>query len=317
MLDIIKMLVPFLGGSLVGGLFVEWLRRRAARIQIIPLIIRMNRLVRAEIAGFTLARVTGPESPPEVISDLREYQFTLKNTSNVHLQDAEIQFEFPATEVQGLAERPVRSNTTLLPVSCDAQPDKSIYRWRIPQFPATDSIDFTFRAINATSDKFEVAFYKSDRVVVKAFTGEPSSGDFWIRAVGPVMQALLLVCLAGVAFTLGSSMFASLTDRYTEAVTQGGCVLKITSSMDALHRHTFWPSSGPWEVDYDVENLGPNDCSVYISPSAAVTIPSSSRHSSRMLSSDKPMLVERNARIGSKGNMEDVKVRVYSSLSVN
>jgi hypothetical protein len=55
-LEILKILLPLLGGGAVGALLNEWLRRRGARVQAIPLIERVNRLVSPELKGLTHKR---------------------------------------------------------------------------------------------------------------------------------------------------------------------------------------------------------------------------------------------------------------------
>jgi hypothetical protein len=175
-LEILKILLPLLGGGAVGALLNEWLRRRGARVQAIPLIERVNRLVSPELKGLTLARLTGDGQTRrlEEIKNVRDYQFTPRNTSTVHLQDVEIQFEFPTDDVEAWAERPALSKTA--PVPADAvvtEPWKKGYRWRIPHLPSTDSIEFTFRAVNPASGDYEVALYKSGSVVIEKSKGEP------------------------------------------------------------------------------------------------------------------------------------------------
>lgn len=58
-LEIIKIAGPILFGGLAGALLNDWRRRRDSRVQPIPLIERVNRLVSPELEGITLARVVG------------------------------------------------------------------------------------------------------------------------------------------------------------------------------------------------------------------------------------------------------------------
>ena len=153
--EILKIVLPLLGGGAAGALLNDWFRRRSARLQSIPLIERVNRLVGPELKGFTLARVSGDAQDRrlEEIKRVREYQLTLRNTSSVHLHQIEVQFEFPTEDVEGRAERPARSKTT--PVAVEpaiTEPWKKGIRWRIPELPSTDSIEFTFRAVDPASD---------------------------------------------------------------------------------------------------------------------------------------------------------------------
>ena len=105
--------------------------------------------------GFALARVVdeGRGQRLEKVLNVREYQFTLRNSSYIHLHNAEVQFEFPSVDVEGRAERPVRSKTTPIPVNPEiSEPWKKGFRWRIPELPPGDSIEFTFRAVDPPSD---------------------------------------------------------------------------------------------------------------------------------------------------------------------
>lgn len=99
MLEVVKLIVSFLTGGLSAALFNEWLRRKRTRVQLIPLIERVNRLVGPEIKGFTLARVVDVSAnlQLEEVRDLREYQLTMRNDSSVHLRDAEVNLNFPLT----------------------------------------------------------------------------------------------------------------------------------------------------------------------------------------------------------------------------
>ena len=106
MLEIAKLVVTFLSGGFAGSLLTEWFRRRRSRVQSIPLIERVNRLVNPELEGITLARRSSTGSPLEELKSLREYQLTMRNDSSVHLQDADVQFDFPADDVVGVASRP-------------------------------------------------------------------------------------------------------------------------------------------------------------------------------------------------------------------
>jgi hypothetical protein len=98
-----KLVASVLCGGLAGAYSNELYRRKHGRLQRIPLIERVNRLVSLKLqGGITLARAVGDPAHRhlEELNNLREYQLTLRNTSTVHLQNVEIQFEFPAEDVQ-------------------------------------------------------------------------------------------------------------------------------------------------------------------------------------------------------------------------
>ena len=73
-MEFLKIMVSLLSGGFAGALINEWFRRRNSRLQPIPLIERVNRLVDPVLEGFTLARVSrGPAAQLERVDNLREY----------------------------------------------------------------------------------------------------------------------------------------------------------------------------------------------------------------------------------------------------
>jgi hypothetical protein len=109
MLEFFKILASFLGGGLAGAIFNEWFRRHREKVQRIQLVERVNRLI-DPLEGFTLARVTsGGDGGLKEVRDVREYQLTMRNSTSTHLQNAEVQFEFPSDDVQALVSRPALS----------------------------------------------------------------------------------------------------------------------------------------------------------------------------------------------------------------
>jgi hypothetical protein len=228
-LEILKIVLPFLSGGLAGAVLSEWLRRRHGKVQAIPLIERVNRLVNPGLKGFTLARVTGGGAAHqggrqlEEVKNVREYQLSLQNTSTVHLQDVEIQFEFPTEDVEAWASRPVRSKTA--PVSVDpvvTEPWKKGFRWRIPHLPSTDSIEFTFRAVDTVSGDYEVALYKSDRIVIEKSKGEPAiKSNIFNKSISTIVSLLgLSLSLIAVPFALISAYYEN--GRKQTTLREGG-----------------------------------------------------------------------------------------------
>jgi hypothetical protein len=85
--ELLKFVATLLGGGLAGALLTEWYRRKHSRLQRIPLIERVNRLVSPKLqGGITLARRVGNPNYHQLVElhNLREYQLTLRNTSTVH-----------------------------------------------------------------------------------------------------------------------------------------------------------------------------------------------------------------------------------------
>ena len=90
--QIIALLVAVLSGGAMGALITERFRRRRGRTRTIPLIERVNRNpVASELKGIKLFRLpAGPGETPVEINNIREYQLTLRNTSDRDLRGAEI-----------------------------------------------------------------------------------------------------------------------------------------------------------------------------------------------------------------------------------
>lgn len=262
LIDAIKVLIPLLGGGAAGALINEWLRRRSGKVQAIPLVERVNRAVRPELKGFALAR-TSKDGRLEEVEDVREYQFTLRNTSAVHLQDAEIQFEFPAEDVEGWAERPALSNTPALLLDAAVTPPwKKAFRWRIPQFPATDSMEFTFRAVDPESEEYDVALYKSDRVVIEKSKRDVGGRGRQISALAKELS--LASFLAAMGAGVGLVGFASTFmggNKDLSSASAGGCSITVVSSIHPLNPGAL-PWQGPWRMDYELTNQGALSCKV-------------------------------------------------------
>ncbi len=262
-LDILKMGLALLGGGLAGAILTDWLRRRGGRLQSIPLVERVNRVVNPDLEGFTLARVTGGHDHRQLeeIRNVREYQFTLRNTSTVHLQGVEVQFEFPAEDMEGYAERPALSKTTPVLLECPvASPWKKGFRWQIPRLPSSDSIEFSFRAVDPPSGDYEVALYNTDRIVIERSKGEPVARK---RGLHSVFSALIvfLALLWGfgiLVFAWPGSGIKATTLR------DGGCSLVVTSMYGRVAPgSSTWPwSGGPWEVTNRILNVGSHNCEV-------------------------------------------------------
>ncbi len=265
-LDLLKIVFPFLGGGLAGAFLNEWFRRRSGKLQSIPLIERVNRLVSSELKGFTLARITGDTQNPqlEAIRNVREYQLTLRNTATIHLQEVEIQFEFPTEDIEGWASRPAISKTAPVVVEAVvAAPWKKGFRWRIPHLPSTDSIEFSFKAVNPSSADYEVALYNTDCVVVEKSKGEPSTDKSTRAARYHVARLAFSVAAVGALGAILSLLFADNGSKLT-TVNDLGCTLTIVSAYERFPgQGGSWPwTPGPWRVYHHIVNTGTKNCLV-------------------------------------------------------
>jgi hypothetical protein len=215
----------------------ELYRRRHGKLQRIPLIERVNRVVNPKLqGGITLARVRGDSTQLVELNNLREYQLTLRNTSTVHLQNVEIQFDFPARDVQEYASlRTTLSKTALVKLEAaptDATAFPTVFRWRIPHLPSGDSVEFTFQAVDPPTEDYEVALYNSDRVIVERVKGEPapiktSNSILFSAATFSAFTALMLAVLLQV----GVQRLVFGPDALT-VVKEAGCDLQVVSSYD-------------------------------------------------------------------------------------
>ncbi|HVS88236.1 MAG TPA: hypothetical protein VHF01_08430 [Candidatus Acidoferrum sp.] len=262
MLEIAKIAASLLGGGLAGALLNEWFRRKRSRVQPIPLIERVNRLVSPELQGFALARVVGGSTGRrlEEVKNLREYQLTMRNSSAAHLQDAEVQFEFPADDVQAWASRPVLSKTALVQLNATAtEPWRMAFRWRIPHLPSGDSVEFTFQAVNPSSEKFEAALYNSAGVVFERIVGEPppQKAMFSAKLVpNLVISGVMLLALTITLWGIMTGRLQSSGEKLT-AIKLAGCDLQVVSLFDIYGQHL---SSSPWIIKHRIFNVGSQNC---------------------------------------------------------
>lgn len=250
MLEIAKLVASFLGGGLAGALVTEWFRRRRSRVQSIPLIERVNRLVNPELEGITLARRSTTNPQLEEVKNLREYQLTMRNASSIHLQNAEVQFEFPADDVAGVASRPAMSKTALVPVSAMATPPwKKAFRWIIPHLPSGDSVEFTFRAVDPLSESYEAALYRSEGVIFERIVGEPppkKGQTFQTFPIVLVLSAFLLGAL--MIWLISTGRLQSTSGEKLTRIKLAGCDLRVVSLFDVYGRDFY----SPWRIKHRV-----------------------------------------------------------------
>jgi hypothetical protein len=241
-------------------------------VQRIPLIERVNRRVSPELQEFTLARIGGANRQQGDVKVIREYQLTMRNTSPMHLRDAEVQFEFPADDVEAWVERPKLSKTPLEVVGAAAvkAPWKKAFRWKIPHLPSGDSVEFTFRAVNPITGLYEAALYGIEGVVLNKMADEPplriegiSGLDVgWVLAAAVALGAFLTL-FGHWAFTSpprAQPATLSITDKpkppeIHTRIKLAGCNLQVTSSADLMR-------DGTWHRGIDIINLGAQGCEI-------------------------------------------------------
>lgn len=256
MLELVKILASLLGGGLTGAFINEWFRRRREKVQRVQLIERVNRPVSA-LEGFTVARISGEGGALMEVKDLREYQLTMRNSTSTHLVDVEVQFQFPASDVQALVSLPALSRTPLVAKPVTSTLGTTGFRWAIPNFPAGDSVEFTFRAIAAPSDKYEVALYNVG-VVIERVVGEPPPTNRGPSPIKVVAMAVgILAFVLALVFILQKFTQPTSGEKLT-VVNLAGCNLQVASVFDVYGQH---PDS-PWHIKHRIINVGPRDCVV-------------------------------------------------------
>jgi hypothetical protein len=236
---------------------------------------------------------------------LREYQLTLRNTSTVHLQNVEIQFEFPAVDVQEYASpRTTLSKTALIRVDTvptDTQWHPSVFRWRIPHLPTDDSVEFTFQAVNTRSESYVVALYNSDRVIVETVKGEPApkrimTSDSWMFSLGMVLVIGLAtaVGMTGARLVLGP---LGSVDTLT-VVKEAGCDIRVVTSYDHYEQ-----GSETRVIKDRIFNAG-QSCVVQsnqLDPKGPFTIGAGDTVTRERLSQARPKLVQNEVYVGATG----------------
>jgi len=313
------MLIPLVSGGAVGALITAWVQHRRGRMQPIPLIERVNRLVTADLKGFVLARVGieggGREGRNlEVVERVREYQFTLRNTSHIHLHNAEVQFEFPSKDVEGRAERPVRSKTIPVQVGVVrteiSEPWKAGFRWRVPELPPGDSIEFTFRAVDPSSDDYEVALYNGGQVVIEKSKGEPLAKRPGYSSAAKMIFSLLVLTLSVLEVSLIAS---SPTGNRVTDIDLAGCSLHVESSSTQVNVSLLtW--RGPWRLHSDILNTGARKCFLKWESSSgdpATVEPGEDLDLGPKYSSTRPRLVSFGLLFGPDGPTNKATVRLF------
>jgi len=313
MLEIAKLLGMLVAGGLAGAFVTEWFRRRRSKVQPIPLIERVNRIVNPALQGFTLARVVGNSTSYQLeeVKDLREYQLTMRNASSIHLRDAEVQFEFPADDVQAWASRPTLSKTPLEPVDVKAtEPWKKAFRWRIPHLPSGDSVEFTFQAVGPSSEKYEAALYNCDGVIFESVVGEPApkkrvgSAIFSIAFAGLVITGLL------IALFLAGHLISPSGEKFV-TIKLAGCDLIVDSFYDT-YTQSF---NSPWRIKQRIFNSGSQDCvikSEKINVANPATIKAGEVLEKERLTQSAPTLLDVEISVGAtSGSLSTTNIPLY------
>jgi hypothetical protein len=312
-LEIVKIAVSILFGGMAGAILNDWRRRADSRVQSIPLIERVNRLVNPALDGITLARAMGDgdHRQLEELKNLREYQLTLRNTSTVHLQDAEILFEFPAKDVQAWASRPTLSKTALISVNATpTDPWKKAFRWSIPHLPSGDSVEFTFRAVDPPSDSYEVALYKSERIIVGKVVGEPAPKRKLAELRILILVPILAACITAILWMFGYR-FVNPNGEAVTTVRLAGCDLRVVSIYDVYGKSLH----SPFKINHRVFNAGVAPCYVLsdrLDSRGSFTIEPGVIFEKEVLSENPPELAEFDASVGTaKTAMEKTHIKLY------
>lgn len=215
------------------------------------LIERAIRSVPAE-AGFALGRVLedGGGQRLEPVGSATEYQMTLQNASFRRIEQAEIQFGFPAKAVLASIPRTTQENKPLLQI--DPYPDDDYdvsRRYKVSLSPG-DSVEFTFQTIETDprSSGCGVALYGTN-ATLKRQAGEGPLRDVYYRTAIIGLSASILGALVVLAIPgSGSTGWQHLET--------GGCKVAVLSAFQQ-YQYQLFPWRGPWIVHYQFYNYGP------------------------------------------------------------
>jgi hypothetical protein len=317
MLELAKILVAFVGGGLAGALTTEWFRRRREKVQRVQLIERVNRLINP-IEGFTLVRtVAGGDGILKEVTDLREYQLTMRNSTSTHLKNAEVQFEFPSDDVQALVSLPALSRIELSPIDTPKTAGTRVFRWMVPHFPAGDSVEFTFRAVAPSSDKYGYSLNYIG-VILERVVGEPPPRDM---LVANLQSSIQIVAIIGTLIFTAYSVKSAFTSKPATNepikhvsltnISKAGCELQVASSADP-----YLYGSDIWEITNRIINSGNQECVIQshaLNLDVGAHIEPGITLDKHRLSERVPKVTEATVSIGPVGvKSESATVRIYA-----
>jgi len=206
-MEVAPIVLSFISGGLGGSLATEYFRRKRSLTLEIPLIERMNRdPISPDLRGIRFFR--GPDGAAVEVKNLREYQMTLRNSTETDLHGAQIQFEFHGTDVEAWASKTRRAHATLQAQQAPptAEPSLLLKCWNFAQFPAGDSVEFGFLVIEPTQDGYDATLLNTNNIVIRIWTEEPPPDRLPARISLAVAITIVLVCLL-LATWLWHSLF--------------------------------------------------------------------------------------------------------------
>jgi len=329
-------IASLIGGGAMGALISEWFRRRHGRTHPIPLIELVNRNpLLYELRGIKMIRIDGSQAGVGEVTNIRHYQLLLRNTSHIHLRDAEIQIDFKSAEdIVPWVSRPAKSKTALHqqdPATVETPWAKS-FRWKIPQFPHGDSVEFGFQVINPSSEDFdyEPSLYSAHNVMIKRTKVDPETegSGFSERLLAHVTVLAVLLGAVGVIISVRSihglekllsekqQASASLDRREIEkTVVQSEHRLRLSSQA----RHFL----DQWSYTYRVRNEGNRaawfawkDANGSVLLEMALLAPGQDAVR-EMILSDSPALVESEILFGAKSEGLRSRLQVYGPAGIS
>jgi hypothetical protein len=157
-LTLLGLAITLLGGGLAGSLLTYLTQRQKSKTKEISLVERVNR-EQGELQNIRLVRTDSDGTIKGAVKKVRIHEMTLQNTSGLALSNSEIQFDFPAADIDAWVSRPSRSKATLIRVDVQAAPNETSVRWRLPKLVSGDAVEFSFQLVEPTSAKYEAALY--------------------------------------------------------------------------------------------------------------------------------------------------------------
>ena len=139
-------------------------------------------------------------------------------------------------------------------------PWRMAFRWRIPHLPSGDSVEFTFQAIDPSSEKFEAALYHPDGVILERVEGEPiAEKREQARHKQLALSLFGAIAVPGAIFAILGLINASSKNSMA-VVRLSGCELRVVSSTETYDPNAvlFWRV--PSRLKYRFLNSGATDC---------------------------------------------------------
>lgn len=213
-----------------------------------------------ELEGITLARRSTTNPQLEEVKNLREYQTSRLTRS-----------------ISGI-------DCTLL---------------RLRRNHSGDSVEFTFRAVDPSSESYEAALYRSEGVIFERIVGEPPPKKGQTFPIVVVLSAFLLGAL--MIWLISTGRLQSTSGEKLTRIKLAGCDLRVVSLFDVYGRDFY----SPWRIKHRVFDVGTEDCVIQsekMNLASPVTVKPGEALERESISESAPKLVDIEISVGATRN---------------